>query len=266
VAKKVLAVGAEAKRMLGRTPGSIVAIRPLKDGVIADFEITEAMLRYFIQKVHNRRTLVRPRIIVGSRLASPKWRKRAVRESAESAGAREVYLIEEPMAAAIGSGLPITEPTGNMIVDIGGGTTEVAVISLSGIVFSRSVRVGGDKMDEAIAQFIKRKYNLLVGERTAELIKITIGSAISSDEVQTMEIKGRDLVAGVPKTVVITDEEIRDSLLEPINQIVEAVRLSLERTPLSSRRILSIGGSCSPAAALCCEIWIFYCVKKPACR
>jgi rod shape-determining protein MreB len=229
--KKVLAVGAEAKRMLGRTPGSIVAIRPLKDGVIADFEITEAMLRYFIQKVHNRRTLVRPRIIVGVPFGITEVEKRAVRESAESAGAREVYLIEEPMAAAIGSGLPITEPTGNMIVDIGGGTTEVAVISLSGIVFSRSVRVGGDKMDEAISQFIKRKYNLLVGERTAELIKITIGSAYPSDEVQTMEIKGRDLVAGVPKTVVITDEEIRDSLLEPINQIVEAVRLSLERTP-----------------------------------
>ena len=175
--KKVLAVGAEAKRMLGRTPGSIVAIRPLKDGVIADFEITEAMLRYFIQKVHNRRTLVRPRIIVGVPFGITEVEKRAVRESAESAGAREVYLIEEPMAAAIGAGLPITEPTGNMIVDIGGGTTEVAVISLSGIVFSRSVRVGGDKMDEAIAQFIKRKYNLLVGERTAELIKITIGSA-----------------------------------------------------------------------------------------
>src|SRR5512134_451500 len=229
--RRVLAVGAEAKKMLGRTPGSIVAIRPLKDGVIADFEITEAMLRYFIQKVHNRRTLVRPRIIVGVPFGITEVEKRAVRESAESAGAREVYLIEEPMAAAIGSGLPITEPTGNMIVDIGGGTTEVAVISLSGIVFSRSVRVGGDKMDEAIAQFIKRKYNLLVGERTAELIKITIGSAYPGDEVQTMEIKGRDLVAGVPKTVVITDEEIRDSLLEPINQIVEAVRLSLERTP-----------------------------------
>jgi rod shape-determining protein MreB len=229
--KKVLAVGAEAKRMLGRTPGSIVAIRPLKDGVIADFEITEAMLRYFIQKVHNRRTLVRPRIIVGVPFGITEVEKRAVKESAESAGAREVYLIEEPMAAAIGAGLPITEPTGNMIVDIGGGTTEVAVISLSGIVFSRSVRVGGDKMDEAIAQFIKRKYNLLVGERTAELIKITIGSAYPGDEIQTMEIKGRDLVAGVPKTVVITDEEIRDSLLEPINQIVEAVRLSLERTP-----------------------------------
>ena len=229
--KKVLAVGAEAKRMLGRTPGSIVAIRPLKDGVIADFEITEAMLRCFIQKVHNRRTLVRPRIIVGVPFGITEVEKRAVKESAESAGAREVYLIEEPMAAAIGAGLPITEPTGNMIVDIGGGTTEVAVISLAGIVFSRSIRVGGDKMDEAIAQFIKRKYNLLVGERTAELIKITIGSAYPTDEVQTMEIKGRDLVAGVPKTVVITDEEIRDSLLEPINQIVEAVRLSLERTP-----------------------------------
>src|SRR5512132_3035242 len=229
--KKVLGVGAEAKRMLGRTPGSIVAIRPLKDGVIADFEITEAMLRYFIQKVHNRRTLVRPRIIVGVPFGITEVEKRAVRESAESAGAREVYLIEEPMAAAIGAGLPITEPTGNMIVDIGGGTTEVAVISLSGIVFSRSVRVGGDKMDEAIVQYIKRKYNLLIGERTAELIKITIGSAYPANELQMMEIKGRDLVAGVPKTVEITDEEIRDSLLEPINQIVEAVRIGLERTP-----------------------------------
>src|SRR6266498_515183 len=228
---KVLAVGREAKEMLGRTPGNIKAIRPLRDGVIADFEITEAMLRYFIARAHNRRTLVKPRIIICVPFGITEVEKRAVKESAESAGAREVYLIEEPMAAAIGAGLPITEPTGNMIVDIGGGTTEVAVISLSGIVFSRSVRVGGDKMDEAIAQFIKRKYNLLVGERTAELIKITIGSAYPSDEVQTMEIKGRDLVAGVPKTVVITDEEIRDSLLEPINQIVEAVRLSLERTP-----------------------------------
>src|SRR2546422_655753 len=229
--KKVLAVGAEAKRMLGRTPGSIVAIRPLKDGVIAECEITEAMLRYFIQKVHNRRTLVRPRIIVGVPFGITEVEKRAVRESAESAGAREVYLIEEPMAAAIGAGLPITEPTGNMIVDIGGGTTEVAVISLSGIVFSKSVRVGGDKMDEAIVQYIKRKYNLLVGERTAELVKITIGSAYPGNELQMMEIKGRDLVGGVPKTVEITDEEIRDSLLEPINQIVEAVRIGLERTP-----------------------------------
>jgi len=229
--KRVLAVGAEAKKMVGRTPGNIVAIRPLKDGVIADFEITEAMLRYFIQKIHNRKTLVRPRIIICVPFGITEVEKRAVRESAESAGAREVYLIEEPMAAAIGAGLPITEPTGNMIVDIGGGTTEVAVISLSGIVFSKAVRVGGDTMDEAIVQYIKRKYNLLVGERTAELVKITIGSAYPGNELQMMEIKGRDLVGGVPKTVEITDEEIRDSLLEPINQIVEAVRIGLERTP-----------------------------------
>jgi rod shape-determining protein MreB len=229
--RKVLAVGAEAKRMLGRTPGNIEAIRPLKDGVIADFDITEAMLRKFIQKIHNRKSLVRPRIIICVPFGITEVEKRAVRESAESAGAREVHLVEEPMAAAIGAGLPITEPTGNMIVDIGGGTTEVAVISLAGIVFSKSVRVGGDKMDEAIVQYIKRKYNLLVGERTAELIKITIGSAYPGNELQTMEIKGRDLVAGVPKTVEITDEEIRDSLLEPINQIVEAVRIGLERTP-----------------------------------
>ncbi|MFQ5916612.1 MAG: rod shape-determining protein [Candidatus Binatia bacterium] len=246
--KRVLAVGAEAKRMLGRTPGSIVAIRPLKDGVIADFEIAEAMLRYFIRKVHNRNTLVRPRIIIGVPFGITEVEKRAVRESAESAGAREVYLIEQPMAAAIGAGLPITEPTGNMIVDIGGGTTEVAVISLSGIVYSRSVRVGGDKMDEAIAQFIKRKHNLLVGERTAELIKITIGSAYPGDENQTMEIKGRDVVAGVPKTVMISDGEIRDSLLDPINQVVEAVRVSLERTPpelasdIVDRGIILAGG------------------------
>ncbi len=184
--KKVLAVGTEAKRMLGRTPGNIVAVRPLKDGVIADFEITEAMLRYFIRKVHSRNTLVRPRIIIGVPFGITEVEKRAVRESAESAGAREVYLIEQPMAAAIGAGLPITEPTGSMVVDIGGGTTEVAVISLSGIVFSRSVRVGGDKMDEAIAQFIKRKHNLLVGERTSEMIKITIGSAYPGEHRQTM--------------------------------------------------------------------------------
>jgi rod shape-determining protein MreB len=229
--RRVLAVGVEAKRMLGRTPGNINAIRPLKDGVIADFEITEAMLRYFIQKIHNRKTLVRPRIIICVPFGVTEVEKRAVRESAESAGAREVYLVEEPIVAAIGAGLPITEPAGNMIVDIGGGTTEVAVISLAGIVFSKSVRVGGDKMDEAIVQYIKRKYNLLVGERTAELVKITIGSAYPGNEIQTMEIKGRDLVAGVPKTVEITDEEIRDSILEPINQIVEAVRIGLERTP-----------------------------------
>jgi rod shape-determining protein MreB len=229
--RRVLAVGIEAKKMLGRTPGNIVAIRPLKDGVIADFETTEAMLRYFIHKVHNRRALVRPRIVICVPNGITEVEKRAVRESAESAGAREVYLMEEPMAAAIGAGLPVTEPVGNMIVDIGGGTTEVAVISLAGIVFSRSVRVGGDKMDEAIIQYIKRKYNLLIGERTAELIKITIGSAYPGDEIQTMQIKGRDLVAGVPKTVELSDEEIRDSLLEAINQIVEAVRVALERTP-----------------------------------
>jgi len=230
--RRVLAVGAEAKKMVGRTPGNIFAIRPLKDGVIADFEITEAMLRSFIRKSHNnRKTFVYPRIIICVPFGITEVEKRAVTESAESAGAREVYLVEEPMAAAIGAGLPITEPTGNMIVDIGGGTTELAVISLAGVVFSRSVRVGGDKMDEAIAQYIKRKYNLLVGERTAELVKITIGSAYPGNEIQTMEIKGRDLVNGVPKTVEICDEEIRDSLLEPINQIVETVRIGLERTP-----------------------------------
>ena len=228
---RIEAVGTEAKEMVGRTPQHLVAIRPLRDGVIADFEAAERMLTDFIRKAQPRSSWVRPRVVVGVPAEITEVERRAVRESTLRAKASEVFLVDEPVAAAIGAGLPITEPTGNMIVDIGGGTTEVAVISLSGIVFSRSVRVGGDKMDEAIAQFIKRKYNLLVGERTAELIKITIGSAYPSDEVQTMEIKGRDLVAGVPKTVVITDEEIRDSLLEPINQIVEAVRLSLERTP-----------------------------------
>ncbi len=229
--KKVLAVGKEAKRMLGRTPGSIMAIRPMKDGVIADFEVTEAMLRYFIARVHNRKTLVRSRVIIGVPSGITQVEKRAIRESAESAGAREVYLIEEPMASAIGAGLPITEPSGNMIVDIGGGTTEVAVISLSGIVYSKSVRVGGDKMDEAISQFIKRKYNLLIGERTAELIKMQIGTAYPEEELKTMEIKGRDLVAGIPKTLEINSEEVREALAEPINAIVEAVRIALERTP-----------------------------------
>jgi rod shape-determining protein MreB len=226
-----LAVGLEAKRMIGRTPSHIQAIRPLKDGVIADFDICEKMLRYFIHKVHQHR-FVKPRMVICVPSGITGVEQRAVQEAAEYAGARKpAYIIEEPMAAAIGAGLPVQEPTGNMIVDIGGGTTEVAVISLAGVVFSKSVRVGGDKMDEAISQYIKRKYNLLVGERTAELIKITIGSAYPAQEIQTMEIKGRDLVAGVPKTVEISDEEIRDSLLEPINQIVEAVRIALERTP-----------------------------------
>jgi rod shape-determining protein MreB and related proteins len=229
--KKVLAVGKEAKKMLGRTPGSIVAIRPMKDGVIADFDITEEMLRYFIQKVHNRKTLVRPRIVICVPSGITQVEKRAVKESAESAGAREVYLIEEPMAAAIGAGLPITEASGNMIVDIGGGTTEVAIISLAGIVYAKSVRVGGDKLDEAIVQYLKRKYNLLIGERTAEQIKIEIGSAHPDGEVRHMEVKGRDLVTGIPKTLDINSDEIRDALSETVNTIVEAVRVALERTP-----------------------------------
>ncbi|GAB4563808.1 MAG: rod shape-determining protein [Geothermobacteraceae bacterium] len=229
--KKVLAVGMEAKKMLGRTPGSIVAIRPMKDGVIADFDITEEMLRYFIRKVHNRKTLVRPRIVICVPSGITQVEKRAVKESAESAGAREVYLIEEPMAAAIGAGLPITEASGNMIVDIGGGTTEVAVISLAGIVYAKSVRVGGDKLDEAIVQHMKRKYNLLIGERTAEQIKIEIGSAYPDEEEKTMEVKGRDLVSGIPKTMPISASEVRDAMSEPINSIVEAVRIALERTP-----------------------------------
>ncbi|MEW6615060.1 MAG: rod shape-determining protein [Thermodesulfobacteriota bacterium] len=246
--KKVLAVGMEAKKMLGRTPGSIVAIRPMKDGVIADFEITEAMLRYFITKIHNRRALVRPRIIICVPSGITQVEKRAVRETAESAGAREVYLIEEPMAAAIGAGLPVSEPAGNMIVDIGGGTTEVAVISLSGIVYSQSVRVAGDKMDDAIVQYVKRKYNLLIGERTAELVKVTIGTAYPDKEIKTMEVKGRDLVDGIPKILQIDSEEIRSSLAEPINTIIEAVRIALERTPpelaadIVDKGIVLIGG------------------------
>ena len=228
---RVLAVGTEAKEMLGRTPGNIVAIRPMKDGVIADFEVTEAMLRYFITRAHNRKTLVRPRIIICVPSGITEVEKRAVRDSALAASAREVYLIEEPMAAAIGAGLPITEPSGNMIVDIGGGTTEVAVISLAGIVYAKSVRVAGDKMDDAIVQHMKRKYNLLIGERTAEQIKKTLGNAYPMDETLNMEVKGRDLVAGVPKTIITNSDEIRESLAEPINAIVEAVRVVLERTP-----------------------------------
>ncbi|MFO7831107.1 MAG: rod shape-determining protein [Desulfuromonadaceae bacterium] len=229
--KKVLAVGVEAKKMLGRTPGSIVAIRPMKDGVIADFDITEEMLRYFIQKVHNRKALVRPRIVICVPSGITQVEKRAVKESAESAGAREVYLVEEPMAAAIGAGLPITEANGNMIVDIGGGTTEVAIISLAGIVYAQSVRVGGDKLDEAITQHLKRQYNMLIGERTAEQIKIDIGSAMECEEELTMDVKGRDMVTGIPRTLNIGSAEIRDAMAETVNAIVEAVRVALERTP-----------------------------------
>lgn len=228
---KVLAVGREAKEMLGRTPGNIIAERPMRDGVIANFDLTEAMLKYFIRRVHNRSTLVRPRVVIGVPSGITQVEKRAVKDSALQAGAREVYLIEEPMAAAIGAGLPIEEPYGNMIIDVGGGTTEVAVISLSGIVYSRSVRVGGDEMDEAIVSFIKRKYNLLIGERTAESIKIKIGSAYEMDEKREMEVKGRDLIAGTPKLICITDEEIRNSLSEPIYAIVDTARVALERTP-----------------------------------
>jgi rod shape-determining protein MreB len=245
----VLAVGEEAKRMLGRTPGSIHAIRPMKDGVIADFEITEAMLRYFIQKVHQRRFGVKPRVIVAVPSGITEVEKRAVKDSAEHAGARHpVYLIEEPMAAAIGVGLPVQEPAGNMIVDIGGGTTEVALISLAGIVLSRSVRVAGDELDEAIIQYMKRAYNLMIGERMAEDIKIKIGSAYPLEQELTMEVKGRDLVAGLPKTLTITSEEVREALQEPIGTIVESVRVTLERCPpelaadLVDRGVVLAGG------------------------
>ena len=229
--KRILAVGDEAKRMLGRTPGNIVAIRPMKAGVIADFEITEAMLRYFIKKIHNRRKMVRPRIIIAVPSDITEVEKRAVKDSATHAGAREVFLIEEPMAAAIGVGLPVQEPAGNMIVDIGGGTTEVALISLAGIVFSRTVRVGGDEMDECITQYMKRVYNLMIGERTAEEIKISMGSAYPVEEEASVEVKGRDLVAGLPKTLTITSEEIREALQEPVSSIIDAIRITLERCP-----------------------------------
>ena len=229
--QQIVAVGGEAKRMLGRTPGSIEAIRPMKDGVIANFEVTEMMLRHFIRKVHNRKTLVRPRIIVCVPSGITQVERRAVRESAESAGAREVFLIEEPMAAAIGVGLPIEEASGNMILDIGGGTTEIAVISLAGIVYSKSIRVGGDEMDEAIVNYVKRSYNLLIGERTAEEVKIAIGSAYPMEDRKTWEVKGRDLITGVPKTIMITDEEVHEALSEPIQAIVDLVKNALERTP-----------------------------------
>lgn len=245
----VLAVGEEAKRMLGRTPGSIQAIRPMKDGVIADFEITEAMLRYFIQKVYKPRYGVKPRVVVAVPSGITEVEKRAVKDSAEHAGARNpVFLIEEPMAAAIGVGLPVQEPAGNMIVDIGGGTTEVAIISLAGIVLSRSVRVAGDELDEAIVQYMKRAYNLDIGPRMSEDIKIKVGSAYPLEQELTMEVKGRDLVAGLPKTLTVTSEEIREALQEPISTIVESIRTTLERCPaelaadLVDRGIMMAGG------------------------
>jgi len=245
---QVLKVGREAKEMVGRTPASIVAVRPLQDGVIADFDITERMIRHFIIRIHNRKALVRPRIVVGVPSGITQVEKRAIRDSAEQAGAREVYLMEEPMAAAIGAGLPVQEPSGNMIVDIGGGTTEVAVISLSGIVYSQSIRIAGDEMDEGIIQYLKRKYNLLVGERTAEQIKIQAGSAYPFSETRKMEIKGRDLMDGIPKTISITDSDIREALHDPIYAIVDAVKTALERTPpelaadIAGKGIVMTGG------------------------
>ncbi len=247
--REIIAVGREAKDMLGRTPDSIQAIRPVKDGVIADFDATAEMLRHFIHKAHGRSTIVKPRIIIAVPVGVTEVEKRAVRESAESASAREVFLIEEPMAAAIGAGMPITEPSGNMIVDVGGGTCEVAVISLGGIVYNRSVRVGGDKMDVAIVAHIKKRYSLLIGERTAEQIKIRIGSAYPDDELLTMEVKGRDLVAGVPKTIECNSDEIREAMAEPITAVTEAVRIGLERTPpelasdIVDRGIILAGGA-----------------------
>lgn len=229
--RRVLAVGKEAKAMLGKTPGNISAIRPLKDGVIADFEVTEEMLKYFIAKVHNRRHLVRPRIIIGVPSGITPVEMRAVKESAYSAGAGEVYLIEEPMAAAIGAGLPITEPSANMIVDIGGGTSEIAVISLAGIVRAKSLRVGGDKLDDAVVHFVKRKFNLAIGTGVAEQIKMTMGLAMGEEEERTMEIKGSNLVTGIPTTIQITGAEVKEAMMEPINALVEAIKQVLETTP-----------------------------------
>jgi rod shape-determining protein MreB len=245
---EVEAVGKEAKEMLGRTPGNIVAIRPMKDGVIADFKVTERMLNYFIQKAHGRKMLVHPRIVIGVPSEITQVEKRAVVDSAYRAKASEVHLVEQAMVAAIGAGLPITEPSGNMVVDIGGGTTDVAVISLSGIVYARSVRIAGNEMDDAIMQYLKRKYNLLVGERTAEQIKMQIGSAFPLDKPLTMEVKGRNLIEGVPRTIVANDEEIREALAEPVATIMNAIRVALERTPpelsadISDRGIVLTGG------------------------
>ena len=245
---EVEAVGKEAKEMLGRTPGNIVAIKPMKDGVIADFKTTEKMLNYFIQKAHNRKMLVHPRIVIGVPSEITQVEKRAVMDSAYRAKASEVHLVEQAMVAAIGAGLPITEPSGNMVVDIGGGTTDIAVISLSGIVYSRSVRMAGNQMDEAIMNYLKRKYNLLVGERTAEQIKMEIGSAYPLDKPLTMEIKGRNLIEGVPKTITVDDSEIREALSECVSTIMNAIRVALERTPpelsadISDRGIVLTGG------------------------
>jgi rod shape-determining protein MreB len=231
VTGKVEAVGKEAKEMLGRTPGNITAIRPMRDGVIADFEVTEKMLTYFIQKAHNRKVWVAPRIVIGIPSEITQVEKRAVKDSALRAKASEVFLVDQAMAAAIGAGLPVTEPSGNMVVDIGGGTTDIAVISMAGIVYSSSVRVAGDEMDEAIIKYLRKKYNLLIGERSAEQVKIEIGSAYPLDKAMTMEIKGRNLIEGIPKTLVVTDEEVRESLEETVGTLVNAVRVALERTP-----------------------------------
>lgn len=231
VTGRIEAVGKEAKEMLGRTPGNIVAIKPMKDGVIADFEVTEKMLAYFIRKAHSRNVWLRPRIVIGVPSEITQVEKRAVKDSAYRAKASEVHLVEEAMAAAIGAGMPITEPSGNMVVDIGGGTTDIAVISLAGIVYSKAVRIAGNEMDEAITQYAKRNYNLLIGERTAERIKMEIGSAFPLEKRATMEIKGRHLIEGIPKTITVTDEEIREALADTVNVIVEAVRVALERTP-----------------------------------
>ena len=229
---KILAVGSEAKRMLGRTPGNITTIRPIKDGVIADFDYTGAMLKYFIQRVHNRKSFMRPRIVIGVPSGITQVEQRAVKDAAISSGGRSVYLIEEAVAAAIGTDLPISEPSGNMIVDIGGGTTDIAVISMAGIVYSKAIRVGGDKMDESIINYIKRKYNLLIGEMMAESVKIEIGSAYkTNDERHTMEIKGRDLVSGIPKTLILDDNEVREALSESVSQILNGIKLALENTP-----------------------------------
>jgi rod shape-determining protein MreB len=246
--RRPLAFGLEAKRMLGKTPANIYAVRPLRNGVIADFEVTQEMIKYFIRKVHNRRSLLHPRVVIGIPSGITEVEKRAVKESAEQAGAREVFLIEEPRAAAIGAEMPISEPSGNLIVDIGGGTTEVAVISLGGMVVSKSLDVAGDEMDEAIVQYFRRKYNLIIGETTAEDVKIKIGSVFPLPEEQTMEVRGRDQVTGLPKTITITSEEVRQALSEPVKLIVEVIKSTLEETPaelaadLVDRGIVLAGG------------------------